>query len=168
MDLKFSKAAQVGRPRKRKKNRDPDSIPALDAKLWKLFSKFIRRRDSDPHTGIGFCITCGAPRNWKGADAGHFIGRQHKGTKFDERNVHLQCKPCNKWGHGEQALYAIEIDKRYGKGTADYLEKIGKGRGTKLDRMWYRHMIEVYTDKLAKMDEKPKVSEPHKERDENG
>ena len=89
-----------------------------DGKLWKIFSQYIRLRDSDGQ-GIGKCFTCGRTSHYKDFDAGHGIGRQYKSVKFDERNVHSQCGRCNRWGQGEQAIYKEEVEKRYGKGTWD-------------------------------------------------
>ena len=91
-----------------------------DEKLWKIYSKYIRLRDSDGQ-GIGKCFTCNHRSHWKEADAGHGIGRQHKATKYDERNVHFQCGRCNRFEQGNQAIYKEEVEKRYGKGTWDEL-----------------------------------------------
>jgi hypothetical protein len=93
---------------------------ASDAKLWKAFSEYIRLRDSNGD-GIVQCITCQRSGQWTGFDCGHGIGRQHKATKFDERNNHGQCKKCNGFEGGQQAIYKEEVEKRYGKGTWDQL-----------------------------------------------
>ena len=89
-------------------------------KLWKEFSLFIRLRDSDAD-GFGNCITCKKKAYYKESHAGHFISRRHKATKFDEKNVHLQCVACNTYNAGRQYEYSIELDRRYGKGTAEEL-----------------------------------------------
>jgi hypothetical protein len=54
-------------------------------------------------------------------------------TKYDEQNVHAQGRFDNRFAAGQQFIYAKEIDKKYGKGTADKLlirsrmtSKIGK------------------------------------------
>jgi hypothetical protein len=96
-----------------------------DKKLWKAFSEFIRLRDSNEH-GIVYCITCGSPRNWKGVDAGHGIGRQHLSTKFHEQNNHGQCKPCNGFEAGQRDIYRIRVDQKYGPGTWDKLILISR------------------------------------------
>lgn len=93
---------------------------ASDAKLWKVFSLYIRLRDSDSN-GIAKCFTCPYMAPYSQMDCGHGIGRQHKATKFDERNNHAQCKRCNGFEGGEQAIYKEEVEKRYGKGTWDAL-----------------------------------------------
>lgn len=92
-----------------------------DAKLWKVFSEYIRRRDSDSE-GNCICITCGLRRPWRQMDCGHGIGRQHKATKYSEVNNHAQCKRCNGFEGGRREVYKEEVDKRYGAGTWDKLE----------------------------------------------
>ena len=92
-----------------------------DKKLWTEFSKYIRQRDAG-YDGWVTCITCPEYRHWKEMDAGHFVTRNAKAVKYDERNVHAQCKSCNGFHEGKAYLYGKEIDRRYGKGTADELE----------------------------------------------
>ena len=91
-----------------------------DDKLWKIFSQYIRLRDSDD-TGHLNCITSGRRVHWKEADAGHFISRRHLATKFDEQNVNGQSRHDNRFAAGKQYEYALAIDKKYGKGTAEKL-----------------------------------------------
>jgi len=54
-------------------------------------------------------------------DCGHGIPRQHQSTRFDEFNLHAQCKLCNGYGQGEQAKYAVAVDEKYGVGTWEKL-----------------------------------------------
>ena len=93
---------------------------ANETKLWKVFSEFIRLRDSDER-GFGKCFTCDFRGEWKRFDAGHGLGRQHKAVKYDERNVHSQCKRCNGFEGGQQAIYKEEVNKKYGPETWDKL-----------------------------------------------
>ena len=85
------------------------------------FSKFIRIRDADSQ-GIVYCISCGNPVLWKKADAGHFIKRQHKARRFDEKNVNGQCRHCNYYEQGNDINYAKGLDKKYGTGIIEELE----------------------------------------------
>ena len=95
------------------------------------FSKYVRLRDSD-HIGdswVGTCITCskngtvawlddGKLRFVSGWDAGHFIQRGAKITRFDEENVNLQCAfHCNKMKSGNLEKYKPALDIKYGEGT---------------------------------------------------
>lgn len=92
-----------------------------DEKLWKIFSVYIRLRDTNEE-GIGRCFTCPRYIHWKKGDAGHGIPRQYKATKFDEKNNHLQCKLCNGFEGGVREKYKEEVNKRYGPQAWDLLE----------------------------------------------
>lgn len=89
-----------------------------DDKLWRVFSDYIRRSNADD-SGLCTCATCGVKAHWKDMDAGHFISRNHKATKFDPQNVAPQCKKCNRFLGGRQYEFGLYIDKKYGKGTAE-------------------------------------------------
>ncbi len=122
---------------------------ASDAKLWKVFSEFIRLRDSDGD-GNSKCFTCDFRGDWKRFDAGHGIGRQHKSVKYEERNVHSQCKRCNGFEGGQQAIYKEEVEKRYGKGTWD--ELIIKSRQVcKRGKVDIEVMTEYYKNEVKKL-----------------
>ena len=127
------------------------SIPWWKAKADKEFSKFIRGRDTDSHTGWGFCCTCSTPTHYKGGDAGHFQPRQHLTTRYDEKNVHLQCKKCNNkdWNQGEQYKHGKFIDKKYGEGTADELYRLSRER----KQFKEYQIIEIFEKYKAKVKE---------------
>lgn len=91
-----------------------------DNKLWKIFSTYIRLRDSDEN-GFCRCITCGRVAFYKKMDCGHGLGRQHLGIKYNEKNNHAQCGNCNLDG-GRQDVYKEEVNKRYGENTWALLE----------------------------------------------
>ena len=96
-----------------------------DGALWTHFSRYIRLRDSDSN-GNCKCITCGLVRHWKQMDCGHGIGRQHKATKYNEKNNHAQCKRCNGFEGGKREVYKEEVDRRYGVGTWATMEIMSK------------------------------------------
>ena len=93
----------------------------MDRKLWPIFSQYIRQRDAD-EDGIVYCITCGVRKHWRQVDAGHFVSRNAKAIKYDEKNVHAQCKSCNGFHGGMAFVYGQRIDELYGEGTAENLE----------------------------------------------
>jgi len=92
----------------------------IDDKLWKIFSVYIRLRDSDEN-GMVRCITSGRLIHWKEADAGHFISRRHLATKYHEHNVNAQSRHDNRFASGEQFKHSKAIDKKWGAGTSDRL-----------------------------------------------
>lgn len=85
----------------------------------KEFSKAIRLRDTS--NGWGPCITCQKNLPTASLHAGHFMSRRHSSTRYDEENVNAQCAGCNTFNHGEQFRYGIEVDLKYGPGTANKL-----------------------------------------------
>jgi len=96
-----------------------------DDKLWIWFSRYIRLRDTDEN-GYGKCFTCPRIVFWKDGDCGHGIPRQHKATKYNEKNNHLQCKFDNGFQGGKREIYKEEMNKRYGANTWDLMELASK------------------------------------------
>lgn len=126
---------------------------AYDQELWDMFSIYIRLRDADEN-GYVKCCTCGKMARWRGdgMQAGHFVGRQHWGTRYNEKNVNTQCSGCNgPYGAGQQAKHAIYIDKKYGKGTAELLEGTRNGKKyTHVEMEILYCDLRIRAEKLAK------------------
>jgi hypothetical protein len=128
------------------------SLPKLIASLDRIFSVYIRLRDADKN-GICRCITCGKPFHWKEGDAGHFIPRDRKATRWDECNVNAQCHRCNRFRSGEQYDHGLAIDRKYGEGTAEKLKNMGSLR-SKVSAGWLEYQIEEYRKKVGKLKER--------------
>lgn len=82
----------------------------------KWFSKYIRLRDADEN-GCAKCCTCGAYKDIKSMDCGHFVKRQHMATRFDECNCATQCKRCNAFEQGRDVQFGEYISKQWGVGA---------------------------------------------------
>ena len=52
--------------------------------------------------------------------AGHW---KHNRLDYDEMNVHPQCVRCNKWLHGNSALYTLHLIRDYGLKAVNNLEE---------------------------------------------
>lgn len=112
-------------------------------KIDKPFHEYIRRRDADNDSGYCSCVSCGKAIHFTESDAGHFIGRQHLSTRWDERNVNSQCRKCNRFEYGRQYEYSITL----GEDLSD--ELLQKSRQTlKLMEHEYQEIFETYRDKL--------------------
>jgi len=127
------------------------TISKLKKELDKWFSLYIRIRDS--HNGLVQCFTCGCVKHYKkGMQNGHFQSRSFLATRFDEENCQAQCVGCNMFKQGEQYKFALNLDAKYGEGTAEHLE--GLARTTvKISRIEYEEKITYYkslVDKLKK------------------
>lgn len=120
------------------------SIPSLRRKLDKVFSEFIRKRDANAQ-GMGRCITCNRSAL---LEAGHFIPRQHRATRWNERNCHGQCSYCNRWQHGAQAEYYLALVKKYGQPTVDSLMRM-KHQTVKFTRSDLQAMIEKFSQRCG-------------------
>lgn len=140
--FKRTKIARSTKPIKKKKAYD-------ELYLWPIFSQYIRLRDTD-RNGTGRCFTCGRIVHWQGADCGHGIPRQHKATKYNEKNNHFQCKKCNGFEGGRRESYKEEMDKRYGKGTWNLME-LASRQVCKHSKFEYDLMIADYSERVAKI-----------------
>ena len=77
-------------------------------RIDRVFHEYIRRRDVN-EDGYGTCISCNKGIHYSESDAGHFISRQHLSVRWDERNVNLQCRKCNRFEYGRQFEYSLKI-----------------------------------------------------------
>lgn len=96
-----------------------ESVSSLKKKADKVFSIYIRNRDSE--NGFSECFTCGVQKPISQMQAGHFVSRAVNLLRFDEINVHAQCYSCNVMKHGDLYTYAKRLDEWHGDGTADRL-----------------------------------------------
>ena len=80
------------------------------------FSKYIRLLHSV--NGYCTCCTCGKTKKWDDIDAGHYVSRKYWLSRWDEYNVHPQCRGCNrdlsKYKASTLAEYTGFIIKNYG------------------------------------------------------
>jgi len=73
-----------------------------------VFNKYIRLRDAG-----NVCISC--QKKPLKENAGHFYNaNNHWSVRFDERNVHLQCEPCNTFLSGNLIYYRENLLKKIG------------------------------------------------------
>lgn len=123
----------------------------LKKKLDTEFSIYIRRRDSDDWTGYGSCITCGKVKHWKTVDPGHYISRRCLPIRWDEHNVHFQCKGCNGFNNGEPQLYRERLLSMYGEDEVNRLESTYKAWKASETDKWtmdeLRDLLEYYQKK---------------------
>jgi hypothetical protein len=120
------------------------SISKLKKELDKWFSLYIRLRDAT-NEGMVQCFTSNRIYHYKNIHAGHFISRRHLATRWCETNVQPQSAADNLFGQGEQYKFGLNLDAKYGSGTAEELQF--KARSTvKLSRIDYEEKITYYKD----------------------
>ena len=83
----------------------------------KEFNTFIRNRDRDLP-----CISCGRYHAGK-IDAGHYrtVGSSPH-LRFDERNCHAQCQPCNRHKSGDIINFRRNLCQRLGQDLVEEIE----------------------------------------------
>lgn len=130
-------------------------VQVLKVEAQEAVNAWVRLRDA----GKG-CFVCGAPLQLGGLgggfDAGHIRSRsQADHLRYDERNVHGQCKPCNAPGStkdhvmreaaarllGQEVADELYADNRVHKWQRDELRQIrdtyrAKARQLKKERAW--------------------------------
>lgn len=124
-------------------------LRSLEKKLDRVFSEFIRKRHADAG-GYVKCVTCQKFMYWEksGAQAGHFIKRQHRATRWRPTNCHVQCIGCNTYRGGMQDEYAKFIVDTYGVAEFNDL-MVAKHRVVKYTRADIEKMIEIYKARLV-------------------
>ena len=144
---------------KKKKKKDDDlplfkgqkiaKKPDYKAKLDKVFSMYIRLRDTMP-SGYFKCISCGQIKPFNQADCGHYINRQHMSTRFDEMNCNAQCRKCNRFEEGNIQGYRKGLIDKYGEQKVILLES-KKNTTRKFSDFEYKALIKYYTTLVKKM-----------------
>lgn len=122
---------------------------ALEKKLDTVFSRYVRLKDAD-QGGTVECVTCRKLFYWKEVDCGHFIKRQHRSTRWDERNCAPQCTRCNHFMDGRQDDFAKHILDTYGQSAFDELMTL-KYQTKKHSRAEIEEKIERYGKLLERL-----------------
>ena len=120
------------------------------ARLDAVFSKYIRRRDCGYK--YGRCISCDAVITFDRSDAGHYINRQHMAVRFDENNVHAQCRKCNRFDEGNIQGYRKGLIQRIGEKNTEMLE-IKKHNVSHLSEVELDILISLYKQKLKEIEQ---------------
>jgi hypothetical protein len=96
------------------------------AYLDQIFSIYIRLRDANTDGYIS-CCECGKTFWWQESTNGHFVKRRHHTLRWDERNCHAQCAPCN--GQDTNLRYADFMVIKYGPEIWGILDAQKNNRG---------------------------------------
>jgi len=122
----------IARHRQEKKRKELATIGRREIKIRK--EKLKSRADHLKDTQIAFnawvrardaelpCVSCGRHHQGK-YDAGHYrtVG-SNPALRFEPLNCHRQCSPCNTRLSGNIVNYRIELVKRIGAESVEWLE----------------------------------------------
>lgn len=124
------------------------SYKTLKNKLDKVFSKFIRLRDTKD--GYGKCCTCQRVFPYEEIQAGHYISRTYLAVRWNEQNVHGQCMGCNCFKKGALDKYSLFLVRTYGSEILNSLNKKKHGL-IKFKKVDLEMMIEEYENKIKEI-----------------
>lgn len=146
-------AEEVHREAKRhtRKRKKLPTFKSLETKLDRVFSEYIRRRDAD-EGGTAVCCSCGKLAFWRDLQCGHWIKRQHRSTRWDDRNCAAQCGGCNLYKSGAMDEFAGYLLQKYGKETVEELLAL-KRKTVKHTRADLEEMIEHFTRKVVEIND---------------
>ena len=120
----------------------------LIAKLDKVFSLYIRLRDSE--NGAFKCISCGQWKRFEQADCGHYVNRQHMSLRYSEMNCNAQCRKCNRFQEGNIQGYRKGLIEKYGEDKVELLESM-QNQTNKISEFELEQMIIFYTEKVKEL-----------------
>lgn len=125
-----------------------ETVPELTKKAQTAFNRYIRLRDAGRP-----CISCGRPLGSEpnSYDAGHYrsIGAASH-LRFDENNVHGQCKQCNRYLSGNAVAYRSGLIGRIGLVAVEALEADNAPR--KWDKDGLRELEKTYKAKAKELE----------------
>ena len=122
----------------------------LKTKLDRVFSEYIRHSGADSNGNVK-CCSCNKAFHWKEVDAGHFVSRRCLITRYEETNVHPQCRYCNRFCEGNTSGYALFMIKKYGKKWVEELNR-RKSLVYKMIPDDYEELIEIYKQKIKELE----------------
>jgi hypothetical protein len=128
------------------------TVSKLKKELDKWFSLYIRLREATDE-GLVQCFTCGKVGHYKtgGMQNGHFQSRKHLATRFSEDgNCEVQCIKCNIFDSGQQYIFSLRLDEKYGEGRAQELQYLARTT-LKISRVEYEEKISYYKSLVEKL-----------------
>jgi len=123
-----------------------ESVKVLLRQVKQICHEYIRKRDEGKS-----CVACGAPWN-EDFQAGHYFKAElYSELKFDERNIHGQCRKCNLHLEGNVQEYTFGIQERIS--YDDFVEinniaKNSKKHSYKWDVQELKELKKYYRNKL--------------------
>jgi hypothetical protein len=127
------------------------TLRGLINKLDAIFSKYVRLSHADGRGNIR-CFTCDKVAPVAEMDCGHFVGRQHKSTRWLEKNCKPQCRYCNRYCEGKKDVFAVRLVQTYGPHILMELQE-QKNILTNYKPPDLEEMIRSYKEKLTALEQ---------------
>lgn len=130
------------------KNKSKRKRPDPTAKLDRVFSEYIRLRDSD---GSFFrCISCGEIKPIGQADCGHYFSRRKMSVRWDKQNANAECRACNRFRSDHLIGYRENLIKKIGEKAFKALE-IRSTLTAKYSEFDIKVLIKYYNELIDKL-----------------
>lgn len=84
-------------------------------------------------------------------DAGHFVLGTYLIHKYNEQNVHAQCRYCNRFLEGNRDQYFVAMENKYGRAFVDHLIAT-KHQPRKFKPWELEELIVTYKQKVAQLE----------------
>jgi len=142
-------AAKIERDAKREKTKAIKKLNHETKKYWikeaeRICNEYIRKRDEGQP-----CISCGSTTA-KIYHAGHYkAAGNNSAIRFHELNIHRQCYSCNVPKSGNLTEYRINLIKKVGIETVEWLEMQKQIKDWSIDEL--KGICEYYKQKIKTM-----------------
>jgi len=136
------------KPTKRVSSLFDKSLEQLKEIAQDAFNAWIRKRDAKD--GYFVCISCNTPKSLSQMDAGHYYSRgNHSYLRYNENNVHGQCRKCNGFMAGHLIPYRENLIKKIG---IEKVEELDQWRNATMhwNKMQVIAIIQLYREKIKK------------------
>lgn len=125
--------------------------PNLKAKLDRIFSEYIRLRDSKE---FGFkyfkCPTCGRVLPFEQSDCSHYFSRRSNATRFSEDNCMAECRYDNRFNSEHLHKLREALLRRIGEDRFKILEW-KHNQPKKWSDFELQEMIKYYQEQIKEM-----------------
>ena len=141
-------------PKKKPRKRGSDDRKTWIDKLDKVFSLYVRMRDSRPFHFQQFrCISCGKVKPTDQMDCGHYVGRSCMPLRWNSMNCNGECRFCNRMdsshliGYRKNLIVKLGTDAISGSAIAQALEP--QKRMELIKRLGEQHVQSLEAQKYA-------------------
>lgn len=112
------------------------------------FNAWIKKRDSKGDYFI--CIACNEPKPIKKMDAGHYYSMgNHSYLRYNENNVHGECRQCNWYMSGHLINYRENLLIKIGPEELERLDA-SRNKPYKPSKIELIAIIQLYREKIKK------------------
>lgn len=151
-----TRKAEPKAPKPPKEKRAPRKLEDMghgdiEERLDEAVSEYVRR-SAAIDGGYVRCVTCNAMDHWKRFDNGHYISRVFRATRWNLKNMGVQCLHCNRFIGGVQHVMRRHLVKLHGEDAISRMEIEATLHGeSRMGREWMIEQILYFRAELKKL-----------------